>query len=80
MEILGSVKKFHIFVGDSSERELRESREDAEEELGFERGTCCPWKIKFNHVNLIMSFYIPGDSRLAVMSSRLETFPSQIIE
>ena len=42
MEVFGSVKKFHIFVGDSSERELRESREDAEGGVGLDRETCCP--------------------------------------
>ena len=66
MEVFGSVKKFHIFVGDSSERELRESRDDAEEGEGFDRGTCCP--DKQNCLNLIVLLYIPGDSRLAVMS------------
>ena len=31
MEVLGSVKKFHILVEDNSDRELRDRREDAGE-------------------------------------------------
>ena len=42
MEVLGLVKKFHILTGESSERELRESRELAEEGEGFDKGTAWP--------------------------------------
>ena len=44
VEGLGSVKKFHSFTKDSSERESRDKREDAEAE--FDKGTVCPGKMK----------------------------------
>ena len=42
MEVLGLVKKFHILTGESSERELRESRELADVADGFDKETACP--------------------------------------
>ena len=41
----GSAKKFHSLTNDSSDRELRENREDAEGEdlrVGFDKGTTWP--------------------------------------
>ena len=45
VEGFGSAKKFHSLTKDSSERESREKREDAEGEdlqVGFDKGTTCP--------------------------------------
>jgi hypothetical protein len=47
VEGFGSVKKFHSLTNDSSERESREKREEAEGEdlrLGFDKETSCPGK------------------------------------
>ena len=49
MEGLGSVKKFHSLTKDSSDRESRDKREDAEVEEsqeGFDKGTVCPGRLK----------------------------------
>jgi hypothetical protein len=49
VEGLGSVKKFHRLTNDSSDRQSREKREDAEVEdlrVGLDKGTVCPGKIK----------------------------------
>ena len=40
VEVSGSAKKFHILVGESSDRELRDRRDVADE--GFDKGTVCP--------------------------------------
>ena len=42
MEVLGLAKKFHILVGDSSDKELRVSREEAEVGDVFDKATFCP--------------------------------------
>ena len=45
VEGFASVKKFHSLTKDSSERESREKREDAEGEdlrVGFDKRTTCP--------------------------------------
>ena len=54
VEGLGSVKKFHNLTKDSSERESRDKREDAEEEdllAGLDKGTVCP-KIKLVEIEM----------------------------
>ena len=58
VEGFGSVKKFHNLTKDSSDRESRDNREDAEEEdllAGFDKGTVCP-KIKL--VEIVTHFII----------------------
>jgi hypothetical protein len=58
VEGFGSVKKFHNLTKDSSERESRDKREDAEEEdllEGLDKGTVCP-EIKI--VELVTHFII----------------------
>ena len=42
VEVLGLAKKFHILVGDSSDKELRVSREEAEVGDVFDKVTFCP--------------------------------------
>ena len=44
VEVLGLAKKFHILVGDSSDKELRVSREEAEVGDVFDKATFCPGK------------------------------------
>ena len=42
VDVLGLAKKFHILVGDSSDKELRVSREEAEVGDVFDKATFCP--------------------------------------
>ena len=82
MEGFGSVKKFHSLTKDSSERESREKRDEMEGEdlrVGFDKGTVCPGKEE-SCIKKKLYESFPGESRLAVISCRLETFPSQMRE
>ena len=52
MEVLGLAKKFHIFVGFNSDKELRVSLEEAEVGDVLDKATFCPRKrncIEKNH-------------------------------
>ena len=42
VEVSGLAKKFHILVGDSSDKVLRESLDDAEDGDALDKVTLCP--------------------------------------